>query len=113
MEFQISRYFEIEISRLLTNRPVSFSQLPLITMTIDSFYSTSLDLNLNIHKFQSGYELFATLCILGDSNLAGIYEYLTSRRGSCCKNEPIVILISGNWEYETGLFGQLRFPREE
>ena len=58
---------------------------------------------LNIHKFQSGYELFTTLCIVGDSSLAGIYEYSTSRRGSCCKNESIVIVISGNWEYETGL----------
>ena len=29
---------------------------------------------LNIHKFQSGYELFTTLCIVGDSDLAGIYE---------------------------------------
>ena len=59
---------------------------------------------LNIpHKFQSGYELFATLCIVGDSDLASIYEYLTSIRGSYCKNESIVIVISGNWEYETGL----------
>ena len=54
---------------------------------------------LNIHKFQSGYELFTTLCIVGDSNLAGIYEYLTSSRGLCCKKESIVIVISGNWEY--------------
>ena len=53
---------------------------------------------LNIHKFQSGYELFTTLCIVGDPNLAGIYEYLTSSRGSYCKNESIVTVISGNWE---------------
>ena len=59
---------------------------------------------LNIHKFQSGYELFTTLCIVGDSNLAVIYEYLTSSRSSYCKNESIVIVISGNWEYETGIF---------
>ena len=59
---------------------------------------------LNIHKFQSGYELFTTLCIVGDSDLAGVYEYLTSSRGSYCKNESIVVVISGNWEYETGLF---------
>ena len=58
---------------------------------------------LNIHKIQSGYELFTALCIVGDSDLAGIYEYLTSSRGSCCKNESIVIVISGNWEYESGL----------
>ena len=58
---------------------------------------------LNIHKFQSGYELFTTLCIVGDSALAGIYEYLTSSRGSCCKNVSIVIVISGNLEYQTGL----------
>ena len=80
------------------NRPVSYSRLPLITMTIDSFYSMSLDLMLNIHKFLSGYELFTTLCIVGDSDIAGIYEYLTSSRGSYCKNESIVIVISGNWE---------------
>ena len=60
---------------------------------------------LNIHKFQSEYELFTTLCIVGDSDLAGIYDYLTSSRGSCCKFESIVIVISGNWEYETG-FGR-------
>ena len=41
---------------------------------------------------------FTTLCIVGDSDLAGIYEYLTSSRGPCCKNESIVIVISGNWE---------------
>ena len=50
---------------------------------------------LNIHKFQGGYELFTTLCIVGDSDLAGIYEYLTSNRGSYCKNESIIIVISG------------------
>ena len=59
---------------------------------------------LKIHKSQSGYELFTTLCIVGDSDLASIYEYLTSSRGSYCKNESIVIVISGNWEYGTGLF---------
>ena len=50
---------------------------------------------LNIHKFQSGYELFTTLCIVEDSDLADICEYLTSSRGSCCKSESIVIVISG------------------
>ena len=34
---------------------------------------------------------------------SGIYEYLTSSRGSYCKNESIVIVVSGKWEYETGL----------
>ena len=58
---------------------------------------------LNIHRFQSGYELFTTLCIVGDSDLADIYEYLTWSRGSHCKNESIVIVSSGNWEHETGL----------
>ena len=58
---------------------------------------------LNIHKFQSGYELFTTLCIVEDSDLADICEYLTSSRGSCCKSESIVIVISGNWYYETVL----------
>ena len=27
---------------------------------------------LNIRKFQSGYELLTTLCIVGDSDIAGI-----------------------------------------
>ena len=58
---------------------------------------------LNIYK----YELFTTLCTVGGSNLAGIYEYLTSSRGSCCKSESIVIVISGNWEYETGLIRRM------
>ena len=58
---------------------------------------------LSINKLQSGYELFTTLCIVRDSDLAGIYEYLTSSRGSYCKNESSVIVISGNWEYETCL----------
>ena len=58
---------------------------------------------LNIHRLQSGYELFTTLCIVGDSDLTVIYEYLTSSQGSYCKNESIVIVISGNWEYKTGL----------
>ena len=53
---------------------------------------------LTIHKFQSGYELFTTLCI----------EYLKSSRSSHCKNESIVIVISGNWEYETGLLEMQR-----
>ena len=53
---------------------------------------------LNIHESQSGYELFTILCIVGDSDIAGIYEYLTSSRGSYFKNESIVIVISGNWE---------------
>ena len=59
---------------------------------------------LNIHKFQCGYELFTTLCIVGDSDIAGIYEYLTLSRGSYCKTESIVNVLNGNWEYETGLF---------
>ena len=58
---------------------------------------------LIIHKLQSGYELFTTLCVVGDSDLVCIYEYLTTRRGSHFKNESIFIAISGNWEYETGL----------
>ena len=65
---------------------------------------------LNIHKFQSGYELFTTLCIVEDSGLAGIYEYLTSSRGSYCKNETIVIVISCSWEYETGLLRAIIQP---
>ena len=36
---------------------------------------------LNIRIFQSGYELFATLCIVGDSDLAGIYVDSTPSRG--------------------------------
>ena len=63
---------------------------------------------LNIHKFQSGYELFTTLCIVGDSDLAGIYEYLTSSRGSYRRNESTVIVISGNWD-----FFSLHIPLEE
>ena len=62
---------------------------------------------LNIHKFQSGYELFTTLCIVEDSDLDGIYDYLTSTRGSFCKSECIVIVISGNCEYETGLLNDV------
>ena len=53
---------------------------------------------LNIHQLQSGYELFTTLCIVGDSDLAGIYVHSTPSRGSYGKNESIVIVISGNWE---------------
>ena len=41
----------------------------------------------------------------------GIYEYLTSSQSLHCKNESIVIVISGYWEYETGLFLQLRLTR--
>ena len=85
------------------NRPVSYSQLPLITMTIDSFLQYEPQLDVKFHKFHRGYDLFTTLCIVGDSALAGIYEYLTSSRGSYCKNQSIVIVINGNWEYETGL----------
>ena len=40
---------------------------------------------LNIHQLQSGYELFTTLCIVGDSDLAGIYVHSTPSRGSYCK----------------------------
>ena len=32
----------------------------------------------------------------------GVYGYISSR-GLYCKNEPVVIVISGNWEQETGL----------
>ena len=35
--------------------------------------------------------------------MLNIHKYLTSSRGSCCKNKSIVIVISGNWEFETGL----------
>ena len=28
---------------------------------------------LNIHECQCGYDIFTTLCIVGDSDLAGIY----------------------------------------
>ena len=41
----------------------------------------------------------------------GIYEYLTSSQSLHCKNESIVIVISGYWECETGLFLQLRLTR--
>ena len=58
---------------------------------------------LNIHNFQSGHVIFTTLCIAGDSDFAGTYGYLTSSRGSYCKNESIVIVISGTRKYETGL----------
>ena len=59
-------------SRSKTNRPFSNYQLPLITMTLDSL--VSFNFTLNIHKFQCGYDLFTTLCIVnvGDSDLAGI-----------------------------------------
>ena len=40
----------------------------------------------------------------------GIYEYLTSSRGKHCKNESIVIVISGYWEYETGLLRIVAYP---
>ena len=39
---------------------------------------------------------YSQLCIVRDSDLAGIYEYLTSSRGSYCKNESVVIVISSN-----------------
>ena len=57
------------------NKNTSFSnyQLPLIRMNIGSFYSVNLDLMSNIHKYQCGYELFAALCIVGGSELTGIY----------------------------------------
>ena len=35
---------------------------------------------------------------------SGIYKYLTSSRGLCCKS--IVIVISGNWEWKSGLLQQ-------
>ena len=62
---------------------------------------------LNIHKLQSGYELFTTLCIVEDSDLDGIYDHLTSTRGSFCKSECIIIVISGNCEHETGLLNDV------
>ena len=37
------------------------------------FYGVSFDLMLNIRKFRCGYELLITLCIAGDSDIAGIY----------------------------------------
>ena len=62
---------------------------------------------LNIHKFQCGYELFTALYIVGDSDLAGMCEYLTSSRGSYCKNESKVIAISANLKYKAGLLLQI------
>ena len=60
--------------------PVSYSRFPLITVT---------------------YRLVFT--VRGSLYHSGIYEYLTSSRGSYCKNESLVIVISGNWEYKTAL----------
>ena len=53
---------------------------------------------LNIHKYQRDLNLQQIAHIH-----CGNYEYLISSRGSYCKSESIVIVISGNWEYETGL----------
>ena len=58
----------------------------------------SLHLMLNIHKYRRDANLqqYTELWI---ANIHyGIYEYLTSSRGSYRKNESIVIVISGNWE---------------
>ena len=61
---------------------------------------------LNIHKSQSGHELFTALCIVGDSDLARIYEYLTHHvEVRTVKNESIVIVVSGNWETTLVYFG--------
>ena len=49
---------------------------------------------------------YSQLCVLLEIRISPVFmNYLTSSRGSYCKNESIVIVISGNWEYETGLFG--------
>ena len=57
------------------NRPVSNSQLPLITMTIDSFYRDSLNLVLNLRKYQRDLNLqqYTELWIF--HILIGAYEY--------------------------------------
>ena len=57
---------------------------------------------LNIHN-SNVHMSYSQLCIVGDSDLAGIYEYLTSSQGKHCKIESKVIVISGYWEYETRL----------
>ena len=46
-----------------------------------------------------------------DSHNSPVFMYLdpTSSRSYPCKNEPIVIIISDNWEKETGLLFTL-FP---
>ena len=39
-------------------------------------------------------------CAVLEIQISPVYIYIYL---SCCKNESIVIAISGNWEYETGL----------
>ena len=58
---------------------------------------------LNIRKYRRGlnFQQYTELWIAHIRS--GIYEYLTLSRGSHCKNESLVIAISGNWEHETGL----------
>ena len=47
---------------------------------------------------------YSQLCVLLEIQISPVFmNSLTSNRGSCCKNESTVIVISGNWEYETGL----------
>ena len=55
--------------------------------------------SLNTRKFHCGYELVKTpLCIVGDSDLAGIYVDLTPTvKNKPCINESVVIVFSGNW----------------
>ena len=59
---------------------------------------------LHFHKFRRDLNLQQYTELWIAHIHSGINEYLTSSRGSYCKNESIVIVISGNWEYETGLF---------
>ena len=54
---------------------------------------------LNLHKYRRN--LNTELWIAHVHTL--IDEYLASGQRKPCKNESIVIVISGNWEYETGL----------
>ena len=63
----------------------------------------SLELMLNIHKCPPDLNLQQYTELWRAHTHSRIYEYLTSSRGSYCKNETIVNAISGNWEYETGL----------
>ena len=57
---------------------------------------------LNIHN--SGVDMsYSQLCIVGDSDLAGIYEYLTLSGGAYCKNDSFVTVISGKPGIRNGL----------
>ena len=58
------------------NRQWTFYELPVDADDNDYrnyFCCVNLKLMSSIHKFQCGYELFTTLRIVGDSDLAGIY----------------------------------------